>query len=302
MTANIDELSALPRLPPELERKIFEQAALSCFQHIPTLMLTAWRVKLWLEPFLYRVVIDPELVDEVETAYADYPYIPDQTLLQKLRIYSSSSVGLYVRHILWDLSAQNSDDLLVALSLCVNVTDLFILGDPNTMLLPAINRLRNLSHLAIHVKSLCTSRSIDFASQTFSRLTHLELLGCDSDDFPDHDILVGLGAVPNLTHISFNVVYDAAAVHEQIRTHSNLQCIVFFEVGRAKHRPLSDDDRFVAVRQTRYITDWLHGATTGDDYWWLVERFIEAKRAGKVERSRYRIIDDEGSFLLIDHK
>ncbi|KAK7040064.1 hypothetical protein R3P38DRAFT_2902991 [Favolaschia claudopus] len=295
MTAGIDESSTVPRLPPELERQIFEQAALSCFQRIPTLMLSAWRVKLWLEPILYRVVIDPDLVDD-EEAHVEYPYMPDHTLLQKLSIFPSSNVGLFVRHLLWDLGAQNVDDLLVALSFCVHVVDLFILGGPYLVLLPAINRLQNVSHLAIHVQSLYASGgSIDFASPLFNRLTHLELLGCDSNDFLD--ALVGLGAVPNLTHISFNVVLDAAAVHEQIRRHTNLQCIVFFEVGQAQHLPLSADDRFVAVRQTRYITDWLRGATTGEDYWWLVERFIEAKRAGKVERSQYMIADDDVSFV-----
>ncbi|KAK7040059.1 hypothetical protein R3P38DRAFT_497054 [Favolaschia claudopus] len=291
MTAIVHESFILPRLPPELERKIFEQAAHSSFQRIPTLMLTSWRVKIWLEPILYRVVIDPELVDE----YEDYAYLPNHTLLQKLRTRPPSSVGLFVRHILWELSARNSNDLLVALALCAHVTDLFILGNPDLMILPAINGLQNLSHLAIHVQSLYPSgSSIDFTSHLFRRLTHLELLCCDFRSFPD--ALVGLGAAPNLTHVSFNAIRDAAAVHEQIHKHTNLRCIVFFEVGPAKHLPSTADDRFVAVRQTRYITDWLRGVTRGNDYWWLVERFIDAKRAGKVERSRYMIRDDDASW------
>ncbi|KAJ6505111.1 hypothetical protein C8R45DRAFT_544408 [Mycena sanguinolenta] len=45
-----------PTLPPELERRIFEIAALACPVRIPTLMLVARRVKFLVEPLLYRVV------------------------------------------------------------------------------------------------------------------------------------------------------------------------------------------------------------------------------------------------------
>ncbi|KAK7001961.1 hypothetical protein R3P38DRAFT_1777234 [Favolaschia claudopus] len=61
----------------------------------------------------------------------------------------------------------------------------------------------------------------------------------------------------------------------------SLQCIVFMKLGREKNLPRSDDERFVALRQIRCFEDWLRGATIGEDYWWLAERFIVAKRAGE---------------------
>ncbi|KAJ7636226.1 hypothetical protein FB45DRAFT_1055705 [Roridomyces roridus] len=52
-----------PRLPRELERTIFEiSATLSRPNRIPNLMLVAQRVRVWVEPSLYRVVfLDEEL-------------------------------------------------------------------------------------------------------------------------------------------------------------------------------------------------------------------------------------------------
>ncbi|KAJ7921028.1 hypothetical protein B0H13DRAFT_2318784 [Mycena leptocephala] len=46
-----------PRFPRELERIIFEIAAHAHTTSIPTLLLAAVRVKDWLEPLLYRVVL-----------------------------------------------------------------------------------------------------------------------------------------------------------------------------------------------------------------------------------------------------
>ncbi|KAJ7659091.1 hypothetical protein DFH06DRAFT_1130657 [Mycena polygramma] len=45
-----------PNLPPELERHIFELAALSHPMLIPNMIRVAWRVKLWIEPLLYRTL------------------------------------------------------------------------------------------------------------------------------------------------------------------------------------------------------------------------------------------------------
>ncbi|KAJ7131272.1 hypothetical protein C8R44DRAFT_871785 [Mycena epipterygia] len=49
----MDDSPIVQTLRLELERKIFELAALSRPKAIPTLMRVAWRVKLWVEPLLY---------------------------------------------------------------------------------------------------------------------------------------------------------------------------------------------------------------------------------------------------------
>ncbi|KAJ7741701.1 hypothetical protein B0H16DRAFT_1564897 [Mycena metata] len=71
-----------PVLPPELERIIFEMAALLRPTNIPNLMRTAWRVKNWVEPLLYRTVfIQPML----STSYHidEFPQLTLQGLRQQ---------------------------------------------------------------------------------------------------------------------------------------------------------------------------------------------------------------------------
>ncbi|KAF7377257.1 hypothetical protein MSAN_00146000 [Mycena sanguinolenta] len=44
-------------LPADLERTIFEITAFAAPECIPRLVLVAWRVKIWLEPILYRTLV-----------------------------------------------------------------------------------------------------------------------------------------------------------------------------------------------------------------------------------------------------
>ncbi|KAK7030212.1 hypothetical protein R3P38DRAFT_898542 [Favolaschia claudopus] len=293
MDSPSDDDSTGPRLAFELERIIFEEAARSCFQDVPTLMLTAWRVKHWVEPFLYRVVLSTKRKHETSS------YVPFNILLQKIKMTSENVdiVGLSVRYIFTESRGQDVDDLVTALLICPRLVDLYILGllgDANPALLPGLMTLHNLQRLTIDLKSVFVNQDIDFKSPVFHHLTHLELLGCDSDDYPE--ALAGLDAVPHLTHIAFNLVEKSAIVHDLIRGYTRLRCIIFMDIGQSNIRPHSADDRFVALRQTQFVDDWLRGATTGEDYWSLAERFIAAKRAGTVECSHYSITADEFSW------
>ncbi|KAJ7731797.1 hypothetical protein DFH07DRAFT_945088, partial [Mycena maculata] len=46
----------VPIFPPDLEREVFETAAILHFRTIPTLLLVAHRIFIWIEPLLYRVL------------------------------------------------------------------------------------------------------------------------------------------------------------------------------------------------------------------------------------------------------
>jgi hypothetical protein len=48
---------------------------------------------------------------------------------------------------------------------------------------------------------------------------------------------------------------------------------------------LADDVRFVCLGQgIHFYDDWIHGTSTGEDYWALVDEFIAARREGIVGR------------------
>ncbi|KAK6980920.1 hypothetical protein R3P38DRAFT_3116770 [Favolaschia claudopus] len=280
-----------PFLPPELERATFEEAALSCFGHIPTLMLTAWRVKHRVEPFLYRVAFtksptrrptrDPELKS----------YVAREIFLQKLDGQSSVEVALAVRHLFCDLGAQDLKTTLIA---CNGITDLYILGVVKNDILPILEGLQNLRRLTMVMQTLLEPKSMQLGYEFYTRLTHLELLACEFYGSSDLN-LTGLDFFSNLTHIAFNLddPNGAAAVHDRIRRDSKLQCIVFFEPVDPIREAL--DDRFVVIRQTDYAEEWLRGAIVGKDYWWLAKQFLAAKRAGDVDRTLcYRITDNAG--------
>ncbi|KAK6966483.1 hypothetical protein R3P38DRAFT_3154280 [Favolaschia claudopus] len=287
MELNLSEDLIEPFLPPELERAIFEEAALSCFGHIPTLMLTAWRVKHWVEPFLYRVAFTMSPTRRRPRDFELKAYV--SILLQKLDGQSSVEVALAVRHLFCDLGAQDLKTTLIA---CNGITDLYILGVVKNDILPILEGLQNLRRLTMVMQTLLEPKSIQLGYEFYTRLTHLELLACEFYGSPD--ILAGLDFFSNLTHIAFNLddPNGAAAVHDCIRRDSKLQCIIFFEPVDPIREAL--DDRFVVIRQTDYAEEWLRGAIIGKDYWWLAEQFLAAKRAGDVDRLSYRITDNAG--------
>ncbi|KAK7060052.1 hypothetical protein R3P38DRAFT_3524323 [Favolaschia claudopus] len=248
MNPALSEDTIRPLLPPELERAIFEEAALSCFRHIPTLMLTAWRVKHWVEPFLYRI--------------------------------SSVGIAPAVRHFFWDLEAQALKTTLIA---CTGITDLYIMGVVESDILSRLDGLQDLRRLTMVMRTLLEPKSMRLGYQFYTRLTHLELLACEQDD--SSEIIANLDVLPNLTHIALNLddPSDAGVLHDRIRRYSSLQCIIFLEP--AHHIREAPDDRFVVLRQTNYAEDWLRGAIIGKDHWWLAEQFLAAKRAGEVDRT-----------------
>ncbi|KAK6987683.1 hypothetical protein R3P38DRAFT_3332497 [Favolaschia claudopus] len=275
MDSPLDDESTGARLPFELERMVFEEAARSCFQGIPILMLQQRGA---VERFLYRVVLCSEREHETSS------YVPFHILLRKIKSKSSDTIGSFVRCMSIESRVQDVDDLVITLATCPYVVDLYVFGFSgvaNSGVLPGLVALQNLQRLTIDLENVFVNQSIDFGSHFFRHLTHLELLGCDSDEYPN--VLAGLDAVPNLTHIAFNLVQEPAIAHDIIRGYTRLRCIIFMDIGQSNIRPHSADDRFVALRQTQFVDDWLRGATTGEDYWSLAERFIAAKRAGTVE-------------------
>ncbi|KAJ7906692.1 hypothetical protein B0H13DRAFT_2662708 [Mycena leptocephala] len=106
-----------PRLPPELERNVFEIAALSRPTSIPHLMLIAWRVKDWVEPLLYRVI----LLDSgaVSKDMQGFPTLTPEILRRVIASRPPEFVQSVVKHLfLWAPHRNNVDTILAA---CVGV-------------------------------------------------------------------------------------------------------------------------------------------------------------------------------------
>ncbi|KAJ7633578.1 hypothetical protein DFH06DRAFT_1222301 [Mycena polygramma] len=108
-----------PLLPVELEREIFEWAALLHPRSIPTFLRVARRFQIWLEPLLYRVIC----VDIPRLTYRDLftPGIP--SLLNAIK---SKPAGLFgaVRHLF--LCNVSLEDGIAVLQACPGLVDLMV--------------------------------------------------------------------------------------------------------------------------------------------------------------------------------
>ncbi|KAJ6533321.1 hypothetical protein DFH09DRAFT_1370097 [Mycena vulgaris] len=279
------------RLPPELERQIFEIAALSRPVAIPTLMLVAWRVKTWLEPLLYRVV---SLTDR--PSKDGFPHFTSEILLRAVHQKPAGFLEKSVRHLyLWQAYRC---DMAVILPACTGVTSLFVMT--TGLDLHSVGDMQDLRRLAIEIGVLFSNHDLDFTHHLFRNITHLEIF--DERD-PPISIWAGLPLVPNLTHLSFwgRMLLDIAA-HSVLPACPRLQYLVFLGTSTSlaaaeltAYKTLAADPRFVAVALTDFEGDWLHGAQLGQDYWSSVEVFVAAKRTGQIASSEYAISVDGSS-------
>ncbi|KAJ7138588.1 hypothetical protein C8R46DRAFT_1137304 [Mycena filopes] len=271
-----------PRLPRDMERTIFEIVARSRQKSIPKLMLVAWT-----EPLLYEItVINPD------PFYHELPVCPPGTIASKTSFIQNS-----VRHLFFSAYGDDASELGSILTACGGIINILTKAELGKHL-AALCALSSLRRLTAHVESLFEGHSPDEVIPLFRHMTHLEFLG-DIHDGP-HSVVAHLELMPVLTHVAFNgsPTLDLESV---LLPNSRLQCIVFissdppeFEKGSV----IAQDPRFVAMTQHEdYRVDWVRGADTGCDYWTVVEAFIDARRAGKVDRSTYHIDDTDRSWV-----
>ncbi|KAF7340534.1 hypothetical protein MSAN_02124900 [Mycena sanguinolenta] len=285
-----NEALCSPHLPPELERTIFELAAISRPSSIPTLMLIAHRVKQWVEPLLYRVSFICRIIPG---KMHDFPSLPLEVLLSAIDKKPPSFFKWSVTHIYLEGGSDTEPDLSVLptiLAACPRVVDLMFFGQSDTSYRVALDQLECLRRLTIEVEPLFAPNTIDFTVPLFHNVTHLELL--DDCDEISADIGTALALAPALTHLSCARLFrlPVSIFHARIRAIATLQCIVYFIFRRLVECPDPHDARMVCIDRFDSRSDWLRGAASGKDYWAFAEEFIAAKRAGSVDESHYFII------------
>ncbi|KAJ6483263.1 hypothetical protein C8R45DRAFT_1215131 [Mycena sanguinolenta] len=273
-----------PRLPQELENKIFEIAALARPTWIPTLMLVARRVKFWVEPLLYRVVFLKNL-EAMEALHTLYLPAFTARALQPM----SCNFLLHVRHLCFeDYDATFGETALKSwVPACTGTTNLYAQINWADAL-PSLSGFTNVQYLTVDVNALC-GPAVPFP--LFTTVTHLELLAFETAS--PARVCENMSLIPQLTHVALNPHLDLHLSHAALRANTQLKCIVFLSSQASlDDSPLLDDDRFVCVEEgVLYELDWLKGAVFGEDYWALADAFLAARRAGTVDRSRYRIVN-----------
>ncbi|KAF7367202.1 hypothetical protein MSAN_00980500 [Mycena sanguinolenta] len=267
-----------PRLPPELERGIFEIAALARPAAIPVLMLVARRVRIWVEPLLYRVVF----LKDVSMDNIGLPVFTAAALEQ------ISHNLRHVKYLFIDDESIEVTDVEEWLLACPGITNLYAQFGCTPTILPSISSFTDITHLTIDVRALSGTT---VPLPLFLAVTHLELLDfTDEGDTVDR-VCPNLSSMPCLTHMALNMYLDTLLSHAALCANTQLRCIVFLStMAPSDGSPLLDDSRFVCIQEeVRYYTDWLNGAVFGEDYWSLADAFLAARHAGTISRSRYLI-------------
>ncbi|KAJ7670021.1 hypothetical protein DFH06DRAFT_159944 [Mycena polygramma] len=290
------EATLPPVLPAELERLIFEVASLSWPQSIPRFMLVAWRVKTWVEPLLYQILV----VRDARPDWRDkgaYPLTIDgSVLLSLVRTKPPSFFERHVRHLLlfsYDMAAEDEADVLSA---CSNVEDLWWSGRSEATV-PLINNMP-LKRLHCSLNNLFDFH-IDFTHRLFAWLTHLEIF-----DLPkvqpggmDTDLWPAVTRLPHLTHLAFNDTTYLPMCLVLLRTWDSLMVLAILLYRRAYKGPilleecgvteLAQDVRFVTMSCDEALEDWIMGAYTGIDYWSRAEGFIAKRKSGEINALHY---------------
>ncbi|KAJ7863129.1 hypothetical protein B0H14DRAFT_3862997 [Mycena olivaceomarginata] len=256
-----------PIFPPELEREIFEIAVQSNTKIIPPLLLVARRVKTWLEPLLYPVIVfrDP-LPGHISFSL--------DGLLAVLRLKPLDFAQTHIRHLFLPRRiSERQDDLVPLLTMCSGVHNL---------------------------KTCFSPHPVDFTHALFAQITHLDLL--DEVHGRWDTRWAGLAHIPHLTHLAFDLSPSRTSnwedvLHAALMHCSALQVLALMwspwlrdemRHNRDEIRMLAQrDPRFVIVLLTSHTHDWETGARGGIDSWnraeELVGQSVETRSAGLLE-------------------
>ncbi|KAJ7184693.1 hypothetical protein C8R46DRAFT_1208871 [Mycena filopes] len=270
-----------PAFPPELEQYIFDTAGRLYPAMIPTLLLVARRIQIWIEPLLYEVIwpssqYRPSRARAVLAAMATKPAPFFQN----------------VRHLLLDNpSPFMMEDAQKLIRLCPNIVNLAIVGPyAHPALLSVLSGLR-LRHLAI-CPTLFSANAVDFHHPIFASVTHLDLV-----DFDASGVDADLRLLPALTHLCVNA--DFADFAPDVMRALLADCTLLKVLVNLWPASLTDlaqecakaitfkDARLVIAAYTNYWHDWEAGARGRGDFWDAAEAFVARKRAGEIPESAY---------------
>ncbi|KAJ7263410.1 hypothetical protein C8J57DRAFT_1718992 [Mycena rebaudengoi] len=275
-------------LPQELERAVFETAALLYHTQIPTLMLVARRSHTWLQPILYRVLI----YDGAGSLHR-MPPIADELLPERAALLRK-----HARHLL--IHTPQDAHKILAVCTAVQYFTCYCRMDPS-LFIPYLDRIRPLL-LGLYTEDLFDSLP-DFSHSLFFSTTHLELM---DDNISRYNVECWrtLASLPCLTHLMF-AHYSSVptrSLHMLLEERKSLQVLIlivddeyfFDDIDNPVSAYPTRDVRFVvAAYSDDYLGDWIRGAWGQADVWVRANNFIRLKRLGKVPRDVYFIGGDD---------
>ncbi|KAJ7150712.1 hypothetical protein C8R46DRAFT_1123963 [Mycena filopes] len=273
-----------PHLPVELEREVFETAALTNTSSIPTLLLVAQRVRVWLEPMLYRII----KVDKSAMA---------AVLQNAAKTKPPSFFRDAVRHICLAFDdARSLQAVEEFLPLCTGLVTFTVFPplyvDILPILLPILPKMQ-VKRLSAHLGVLFqdTPQGLHLTHAAFTSVTHLHLFDIISP-YTGSDIYANIPTLPALTHLCLINKASPSQVGELLRDCRSLELLLVAIRGDAFHyagiSPITDI-RFVvttAMTGKDYRSEWEAGAMGFPDFWSRAVDFVERRRNGAVKAPR----------------
>ncbi|KAJ7607650.1 hypothetical protein DFH06DRAFT_214894 [Mycena polygramma] len=236
------------RLPSELERTIFEIAALSCTTDIPNLVLVAARVKEWVEPLLYHIVIIRSHSVVHLFPMGGFPVLCPEIMHEPRKLLKKSA-----RHLFLSTTSRSNDDVdafAVILRACDNITNLFLHYTRDSCW-DALRIQKQVRRLTIGVMD--RSR-LNITDPLLQNLTHLEVLD-RSWLYHRIDIVSAcatLLTLSNLTHFAMDLFRMCdSRMAALVGSNARLQCILalhedfWYNPEDVQLGPLASDVRFV---------------------------------------------------------
>ncbi|KAJ6535128.1 hypothetical protein B0H19DRAFT_1185048 [Mycena capillaripes] len=273
-----------PAFPPELERYICEIAVSLHPQSLRRLILVSRRVKIWMEPLLYKVLTIYST--RRGTLRQIFPRYPSNALAHLFDGRSTSFFHDHVRHICF-VDYHSPEFIAKVLSACDATVNLMFLhemmGDPT--LLPILDGLP-LQRLSVCLDRLFYGVKFDFSRTLFDNITHLDILDWRDEGYHRWSVLAEM---PRLTHLSFSfhdyVPYNTCkAVLTCCRRLQVLAVLCSSEDVRKRFNKqrgdLETDPRFVIVMVSDDLLDWEIGAYGGEDYWGVADAMVKGRRLG----------------------
>ncbi|KAJ7766738.1 hypothetical protein B0H16DRAFT_371835 [Mycena metata] len=264
-------------LPLDLEREIFETAALSYPGTRPTLLRVSRRVLVWIEPLLYR----DSSIDSPKIAGA---------IARAMELKPSSFFSGNVRHLhIGSASGWSKQTRYAFLRLCPNLVSLSFgyTMQPLNGILPVLAGLLHVRMWRGSLWQFFGGPSIDASHPFFRTITHMDLLHIPPN--ANSATVLALDEMPALTHLCLHT-WTVDVISGMLRHCSRLQIFLVLLPSYFSKRMLDTissaitDVRCVVVAMGS-LNEWNGWVSHKHDLWAGVEAFVARKRRGEVEIS-----------------
>ncbi|KAF8624564.1 hypothetical protein AX15_005811 [Amanita polypyramis BW_CC] len=272
-----------PKLPPQLERRIFETCALESPETCTTLILVAKRVHAWIDPILLSTVC---ITEGINFRRRDRPerFLAKLNNGKPVEYYAQSVKNMAIIGPFFQTEVINR-----IIATCTGVENLALLAPAcNSDFFEIPQATRNIRRLSIRLEN--ASPQFDFHHSCFANLTHLHLW----DEYWFR--YTGWEALVNLTHLG---LADSGYPPNVIQLMKTLPTIRYVALGsyhsgeEYRYADVTVDNSSyiraawgvrVVVLSKIPVCDWERGARGQGDFWDVVEREVEKRlQEGSIE-------------------